>query len=164
MKKIVALAALALTALSASAADNSWYVGADIGSTSFKWTGDSATKTGFGGLVGYTLNQNVAFEGSVRRLGSQNGVNVDAWQASALGLLPLNQQFTVYGRLGATRNSVSETTNNVTVSANKTRALIGVGVDYKIDKSWALRAEYNDLGDNDNVRINQFNVGATYSF
>ena len=164
MKKIVALAALALTALSASAADNSWYVGADIGSTTFKVTGDSDSKTGYGALVGYTLNQNIAFEGSVRRLGSESGVDVNAWQASVLGLLPLNQQFTVYGRLGVTRNSLDISQNNVDVSVNKTRALIGVGVDYKIDKNWALRAEYNDLGDNYNVRIDQFNVGVTYRF
>lgn len=176
MKKIFAAAALTLIAASASAAGNGWYVGADVGSTKFKAEGDSDSKTGFAGLVGYALNENVAFEATVRRLGSENvggsDVKANALQVSVLGILPVGNGFSLYGRLGAGRNSLDISEKNVTVSITSTEAVLGLGAAYQINNNFSVRAEYADLGSNKieaggfstKVKISQFNVGVNYSF
>ncbi|RQO63295.1 hypothetical protein DBR47_01755 [Paucibacter sp. KBW04] len=176
MKKIFAAAALSLIAASASAAGNGWYVGADVGSTKFKNEGETITKTGFGALVGYSLSENVAFEATVRRLGSWDVDSVDtsanALQVSVLGILPLGNGFSLYGRLGASRNSLDASYQNVTASVSSTEAVFGLGAAYQINNNFSVRAEYADLGNNKieagnfstKVKINQFNVGLNYAF
>ncbi|PND37342.1 hypothetical protein C1O66_07230 [Paucibacter aquatile] len=176
MKKIFALAALAFAATTACAADNSWYVGGDVGSTKFKGNGESDTKTGFGATVGYQLNTNVAFEASVRRLGSakDSGVklSVNAIQLSALGIAPINNEFSLFARLGVSRNSLDFTVNSAEVSFHKTKAFFGLGAAYQIDKALSLRAEYANLGNNKvdvagvplESKIHQFNLGLNYAF
>ncbi|MCV2422495.1 porin family protein [Paucibacter sp. DJ2R-2] len=176
MKKIFALAALAFAASTACAADNSWYVGGDIGSSRFKIEGDSGSKTGFGASVGYQLNTNVAFEASVRRLGSdtEDGLklSVNALQISALGIAPLNKEFSLFARLGVSRNSLDFTVSNIDLSLHKTKAFFGLGGAYQFDKALSLRAEYVNLGNNKisaggesaEFKIHQFNLGLNYAF
>lgn len=176
MKKIFALAALAFAASTACAADNSWYVGGDIGSTKFKAQGDSSTRTGFGATVGYQLNTNVAFEASVRRLGSwkEDGIKLSAnsLQLSALGIAPLNKEFSLFARLGVSRNSLDFTFSKVDFSLHKTKAFFGLGGAYQFDKALSLRAEYVNLGNNKisaggesaEFKIHQFNLGLNYAF
>jgi len=176
MKKIFALAALAFAAATASAADNSWYVGGDIGSTKFKLLGTSSTRTGFGATAGYQLNTNVAFEASARRLGSWkvNGdeLSANALQISALGIAPINNQFSLFARLGMSRNSLDLDEGKVTYSIHKTKAFFGLGGAFQIDKALSLRAEYVNLGNNKisdgsdsiEVKMHQFNLGLNYAF
>ncbi|MCZ8077338.1 MAG: porin family protein [Paucibacter sp.] len=179
MNKFIAAAALTLIAGAASAApaaESNFYIGGDIGSSKFKAEGDSASKTGFGATLGYTLNPNVAFELSARRLGSwkEDGIKVkaNALQASVLGIAPITNEFSLYGRLGLSRNAVDATEGNVTASAHKTKALFGVGASYQLAKNVSLRGEYMNLGSNKlgsgadtiTVKMHQFNVGVNYAF
>jgi OOP family OmpA-OmpF porin len=176
MNKFIAAAALALIATTASAADSNFYVGGDIGSSKFKVDGESGSKTGFGATLGYTLNPNVAFELSARRLGSwkEDGVTVkaNALQASVLGIAPITNEFSLYGRLGLTRNSVKATEGGYSGSVHKTKALFGLGASYQLAKNVSLRGEYMNLGSNKlgsgadtvTVKMHQFNVGVTYAF
>jgi len=176
MNKFIAAAALALIATTASAADSNFYVGGDIGSSKFKVDGESGSKTGFGATLGYTLNPNVAFELSARRLGSwkEDGVTVkaNALQASVLGIAPITSEFSLYGRLGLTRNSVKATEGGYSGSVHKTKALFGLGASYQLAKNVSLRGEYMNLGSNKlgsgadtvTVKMHQFNVGVTYAF
>ena len=176
MKKIFALATLAFAAATASAADNSWYVGGDIGSSRLKALGESSSDTGFGASVGYQLNTNVAFEASVRRLGSgkEDGVklSVNALQISALGIAPLNNEFSLFARLGVSRNSLDVSVSNVDVSIHKTKVFFGLGGAYQFDKALSLRAEYVNLGTNKfsagnasfDAKLQQFNLGLNYAF
>ncbi|MDI4632128.1 porin family protein [Pelomonas sp. V22] len=191
MKKIIALAALAFIAAHASAADKTWYIGGDVGSTQFKADGDKERKTGFGATLGYSLNENVAFELQARRLGKASltetvgSVNytttlkANSLSVSVLGILPLNNEFSLFGRLGYARNSLdlstkaSNAAGTVSFDGHKNKALFGFGADYKINNNLSLRAEYVNLGKNKvNVggigelesKIQQFNVGANYAF
>jgi len=172
MKKIFALTVLAFAAATASAADNSWYVGGDIGSTKFKVLGESDNKTGFGAVVGYKLNTNVAFELAARRLGTwkEDGdeLSANALQVSALGILPLSNEFSLFARLGVSRNSLDLDEGRVSVSVHKTKAFFGLGGSYQIDKALSLRAEYANLGKNKidsvEIKIHQINVGLNYAF
>lgn len=177
MKKIIALAALAFIAAHASAADKTWYVGGDIGHSQFKAEGEKDSKTGFGATLGYSLNENVAFELQARRMGKwkEDGVSLsaNALQASVLGIAPLTKEFSLYGRLGMGRNSLDLSQGNASFSLHKTKALFGFGGDYAIDKNLSVRAEYVNLGSNKiattgansvTVKIQQFNVGLNYGF
>ena len=172
MKKIFALTVLAFAAATASAADNSWYVGGDIGSTKIKALGESVNKTGFGAVVGYQLNTNVAFELAARRLGSADDVSANAVQVSALGILPLSNEFSLFARLGVSRNSLDLDEGKVSYSIHKTKAFFGLGGSYQIDKALSLRAEYANLGKNKigsgvdsvEIKIHQINVGLNYAF
>ncbi|QPF71841.1 porin family protein [Roseateles sp. DAIF2] len=176
MKKAFVLAALAIAAGQTLAAGSAWYVGGDIGSSKFKVEGEKSSRTGFGGTVGYSLNENVAFEVQARRLGrwtlDGEKLSANSLSASVLGILPLSKEFSLYGRLGYARNSLDWSEGNVSVSVHKNKALIGFGGAYAIDKNWSLRAEYVNLGKNTigsgadrfDVKINQFNLGAVYAF
>lgn len=190
MKKIIALAALAFIAAHASAADKTWYIGGDIGSTQFKADGDKERKTGFGATLGYSLNENVAFELQARRLGKAtfnetiSNVNytstfkVNSLSVSVLGIVPLNNEFSLFGRLGYARNTLdlsikpSNASASITADGHKNKALFGFGADYKIDKNLSLRAEYVNLGKNKisiaggeaESKIQQFNFGVNYAF
>ncbi|PND37340.1 hypothetical protein C1O66_07215 [Paucibacter aquatile] len=179
MNKFIAAAALALIAGTASAApgtDSNFYIGADIGSSKFKVDGESGSKTGFGATLGYTLNPNVAFELSARRLGTWKEGSVsakaNALQASVLGIAPITNEFSLYGRLGVGRNSLTVTEGGYNGTERKTKALFGLGASYQLAKNVSLRGEYMNLGSNKlgsgadtvTVKMHQFNVGVNYAF
>ena len=83
----------------------------------------------------------------------------DAWSLSVKGTLPINQQFDIFGRLGWTYNrselNASATAANWPVAArpitwsaseNRSDALFGVGMEFKPQKNWGIRAEYENYG------------------
>lgn len=158
MKKLLALAIAAAVA-PAFAADNV-YVGGDIGRTK----AEDVSKTGVGAFVGYTLNENVALEGALRRLGSSDGFSGNAVQFSVLGTLPLTKEINVYGRLGYGRNSLDGKVAGVNTSVSEWKPIVGAGVSYAIDKHISLRGEYSYLGKPLGSKVSQFNFGAAYSF
>lgn len=176
MKKFVALAALAFIAAHASAADKTWYIGGDVGSSQFKALGDSERKTGYGATLGYSLNPNVAFELQARRLGKwkdgSSTLSADALQASVLGIVPISKEFSMYGRLGASRNTLDLSQGNLNYSLRSTKTVFGFGGDYALDKNLSLRAEYSNLGKHKigtnsgsvDVKVQQVNLGLNYGF
>jgi len=190
MKKVIALAALAFIAAQASAAEKTWYVGGDISSTQFKADGDKERKTGFGATLGYSLSENFAIELQARRLGSASfsetidsvtystKVRANSLSASVLGIVPVNNEFSLFGRLGYSRNSldfsVKPSNASVTINADghKNKVLYGFGGNYQFDKNLGLRLEYVNLGKNKinvagaeaEAKIQQFNLGLNYSF
>jgi OOP family OmpA-OmpF porin len=114
-------AALALTAAMAAQADvqPGFYVGAGFGSTKIDDDGfDDAgidfddSDTGFKVFGGYSFNQNFAIEASYFDFGEASGsfddfvgpvsfdVGVSGLSASAVGVLPLSDMFSLFGRLG----------------------------------------------------------------
>lgn len=174
MKKIlvcVALAALGTTAM----ADTGMYVGGDLSSTKFKFPGDSEHKTGLGAHFGYALNENIAFEATVRNMGHWNingtKYSVNSINASALFKAPMGD-FALFGRVGYARNSLDWTHGSYSASQHRNKALFGVGGEYKVAKQVTLRAEYVNLGSNKigegsdslDVKMAQFNFGASYHF
>lgn len=107
-----------------------------MSSTKFKAEDVSDSKTGFAGLVGYALNENVAFEATVRRLSSENvggsDVKVNALQVSVLGL----------GAAYQVNNNFSVRAEYADLGSNKIEA----------------------GGFSTKVKISQFNVGVNYAF
>jgi len=176
MKKTMALAALALISTGAFAADKTWYVGGDVSSSQFKIEGEKERKTGFGLLLGYTLNENVAFEVQARRMGKWKdgsaSLTANSLSASVLGIAPISKEVSLFARVGLGRNTLDYTEGNLSISVHENKALIGFGVDYAFDKNLSLRGEYVNLGNNKigsgsnqlGIKIDQFNIGLNYAF
>lgn len=158
----------------ALAADNSFYGAVDIGQSKAKDfcnTGglagvavtscnDTATAWRLG--LGYQFNQNFGVEANYGDSGNFDatatvlGLPVTAngsatiFQLAVTGALPISDSFAVTGKIGAAHASVDVSGSAagipVALSANSTDVTYGIGVRYNINKTMAIRAQYEDLG------------------
>lgn len=128
------------------------------------------TDTGYKLTLGYQFNPNLAVEGSFADLGkfhySYTGTGgwagldgewdykVQAWTLAAVGSLPLSEQFSVFGKIGATvAKAKSSLDHNIPAlpptvgdSTSRTNLLWGVGARYDFTETFGIRAEYEDHG------------------
>ena len=204
----VALAAsaigMALTATSVQAQAqaqerNGFYVGAGIGYTLNMQENESVysgngpekrTDTGFKFYGGYQFNNNWAIEGQYVNLGTyaadtKRFVNnrhmtakASGMSVAAVGMLPLGQSFSLFGKAGAILKTVDASEYNDTKTlrrefkSTKTNVLLGLGAEFNVTQQLALRAEYEyfgktALGANDNgpkLRNDMISIGARYTF
>lgn len=117
------------------------YVGGSLGIND----GESAWRL-FGG---YRAHRNAAIEFGYADLGEMNiggnAVNSDAWELSALGILPFGERVSAYGRLGFYRGEargggITETNTDLT---------FGLGAQYDVNRNIGVRLEwqrYSDFG------------------
>jgi OOP family OmpA-OmpF porin len=175
-KLLSALAALTLTGVCASSfaaepvATKNVYLGLDVGESIAGSTCDgipagiscSNTATAFRGLAGYQFSPNWAVEVHYTDFGTDNisgsyfGVGVDG-QYKAIGeevafalLIPLNQQFSLTGRLGVASTKVTTSINAVglTVNASSTKATAagGFGVRFQVNDTFGVGLNYDYYG------------------
>ncbi|PUA27425.1 MAG: hypothetical protein B0W54_12655 [Cellvibrio sp. 79] len=142
---------------------------------------------------GYKFNDNVAIELTYRDLGeigeesidysddydfySEKGtVSASAFQLSVLGAISLGEAATLYGRVGvADLELESKYKYNVIAngqhfsgsesdSDSKNKAVFGVGLSYSFFPSFAVRAEYSQYGEWEDLTISTTTIGLTYQF
>jgi OmpA-OmpF porin, OOP family len=134
------------------------YVGGSIGSTAIT---DLSSKVGFGGYVGYKINENFAVEAGAQSLGKYivagSDVNASALNVSVVGSVPVDPKFSVFGRLGY--GSLTATANGAS-AADTNSALFGAGVRYHLNQNLAIRGEYTRLASDTGT----FAVGVQYGF
>lgn len=167
MKKLMALAMAAAFAAPAFAAD-AFYVGADIARTRISDDGVKLNATGGAVFAGYQFNETFGLELGYRNFGSDSvtiantkvDVKGNALQLSVLGSLPLNKEFSVFGRLGVNRVEAKATAGNGSAKESDTKALIGVGLRYAVSKEFGLRVEFQKPESNTNV----LSIGADIRF
>jgi len=145
LKKIIASAALAILTCSASAAvPNTAYAGVDGGGTKINGLGDN--EGSYGAFIGYSFQENFAVEIGARRLGSwvYRGADVDINQyaASVIGTLPLQNQFSLFARLGYNKVKADLSLQGVSTDATDSGLLYGVGVGYNFTPTIAVRIEF----------------------
>lgn len=190
MKKIVASilmsAAIAapVFAADAPAADNAFYMGANIGFTkASSIAGKDATKAN-GGLFslvgGYQLNKYFATEIQYAYLGKAEyntirtnaSATTNSFGLNALGLVPVSNSFSLYGKFGLAFNIASVSNFSASVSG-KTRFMptIGMGVQYNVVPTFGLRAGWDrydakveDTGTAYNYHKNAWSLGGLYRF
>jgi len=164
LKKFAVAAVLALGASSSFAANNVptgpaptlWYGGLDVGSSKVDDFDDR--KTSVGGFVGYGFSQNVAVELGYRQLGkfTYSGIDVTAKQThlSVIGSLPLNPQFSVYGRLGYNNVKVDVNVGGYSGSGDTNGVMYGVGAHYRFTPDILGRVEFQKpTSDSTNVHV-----------
>ncbi|PHV12278.1 outer membrane beta-barrel protein [Chitinimonas sp. BJB300] len=166
-----------------------FYMGADLGRTNLKDTEDGSGfkghATNVGVFGGYQFHPNVAVEVGYRDLGKVkddlteviNNVPVSvnasvkshAVYASLLGIVPVSNETSLYGRLGAARLKVKSAATAIGLqipdeTLNKTKAMFGLGARSAVSKEFGLRVEYNQFGKIDGLKISTFFVAGDYHF
>jgi len=144
MKKIIAVALLSAAVALPAHADSGPYAGLKVGGTHVGFNGLSkSSDTAFGALLGYQYNRNFAVEGEYTDLGRFATVGVngksDAWGLSAVGILPLDDNFSAYGKLGIAR---SGTSTSAATGVNRTAATYGLGGQYDATPMIGLRLSW----------------------
>ena len=152
-------------------------------------TSDSNHDTGYKIFGGYQINRNFAVEGGYFDLGRFNygfttvpsgGFNGDTrvrgLNLDLVGMLPLSDRFSVFGRVGAnyaqSRSTFSSTGNiglgNFNSRNNNTNAKVGLGLEYAITPALSVRGELERYRISDPVRnkgyIDMASVGLVYRF
>ena len=140
--------------------------------------------TGYKIFAGYQFTPNIAVEGGYVWLGTQKyratytggAASVDAkgegFNIDVLGILPLNDTFSLFAKLGAIdakmSGSVSATGSGgsavVNVSQTEWKANYGIGATYNFTQALGLRAEIERFDFPSSSSANLYSVGAQYKF
>jgi OmpA-OmpF porin, OOP family len=183
MNKRVALNGLVLAGMFASASvladvQPGFYAGASVGKASIEvdGAGFDADDTAFKVFGGYNFNANFAVELAFidggkpdERFGAgQVEVAVDGINLSAVGRLPVNDKFSVFGKLGFASYDVEvkgRIGNTVVASDSGSDEDLsyGIGAAFNIIPAVELRAEYEAIDVSDGS-FNVLSVGGVYKF
>jgi OOP family OmpA-OmpF porin len=183
-RKLLALCAAGATmfaaAAPASAQGTSFYIGASAGTTSSNvcdnlgGLGLTACDDGDTGLKiygGALLNQNFALELGYADLGKVTATgpggtataSVDGLQFAALGILPLNPKFSLFGKVGLYLWDVKVAGSGGSISDDGNDIMLGLGLMWNLTQQFALRAEWERF-DVDGDDIDMISVGAQFRF
>ena len=179
MKTLIATLSFIVLSTPAFAQDDGFYAGINLGdgkpdiNTPNGTSKDSSLVVG--GVVGYKFNKYLAIESQYTGIGKvtdkQNGsAKGDAISLSGLGILPVTDNFDLYGKLGVavTKTSVSGIASMS--DATRTAVTYGVGAQYNVNQNIGVRLgwdRYNaGIGGtgNKNVDADVISVGALYNF
>jgi OOP family OmpA-OmpF porin len=191
MTRIVACAVLAVPS-AVLAQDARFYIGGSFGQAEANGFCDDlqTIATGFGSVSscdekdsawkffgGYQFNPNFAVEasyfdyGSVSASGQFLGTpisvsgDVSAFGIAALGILPLGNNFSLFGKLGLLRTEVDAAASVLgaagSESEDETGLHFGVGVMFDLGRNFAIRAEWER---NDEVEVDMMSIGIQVRF
>lgn len=192
MKKLIFALIAGATAMGAAQAQTTSfvphaYLGAGIASADHEFNLPGATNVDSDGFKasgklfgGYEFNQmwgveagytdfrkshaNYTLNGTQGRADSDGHSFYVAGKATA----PINDQFSVYGKLGAAYNKASLTATDPALNRDfsKTELYGGVGVQYNLNQNVALTAEYERYGKSKDfgAKADVWTIGAKYNF
>ena len=110
---------------------------------------DKNSQAVVGVVAGYKFNPYLAVEAQYTGAGKvtdqvSGSVKVDAPSLSGIGYLPLNDHFSLYGKLGvaSTKSKVSGGLNDYR-DATRTGATYGIGAEYRFDQAVAMRVGWD---------------------
>lgn len=166
------------------------YVKLNIGQSNFSDLGplSDIDATAFSIAYGYQLDKTWAVEGGYLNTGRASMSASDGTASASLGLrtqslflagvgaLPLNEAFSVYGKLGLAINrssGASSVAGTGTVldgasSGKTTKAspLLGIGVAYQITPEWQASVDYSYLHEvtDGSAKLSMWSAGLRYNF
>jgi len=186
MKRILLAALIVIASSSASQAyAEGAYIGADVifGHYTFDVPGvaindDSANSVAGRILAGYNFNQTWAIEGGYADFGTakynfSNGslnTKTHSLYVAAKASVPLDEKFSLFGKLGAARNDVdregSGSGTAFTQSFIHGSLYAGVGAEYKLNDKFAVTFELEHCGFLNSVNGNDvvISTGLRYNF
>jgi OOP family OmpA-OmpF porin len=182
LKRLMVAATLALGASGAyaqHAQESGWYGGLDVGGSHLSGINtdslDSFDKsdTAFDVNLGYRLNRNFAVEGAYTDLGKfhfssalgDGDVKPTAVSLSAVGILPLQSNFSLYGKAGIAHTE----TKGLDASDTKDGLLAGAGVMYDFNRNVYAKAGWDRFDDVGNDATGKghadiYSLGVGYRF
>ncbi len=186
MKKNVLFALIAaLAAPLAAHAEGNYYVGGNVGRAEQKVDVDGLSfkehKTAYKVYGGYNYTENFGVEVGFADLREAektgNGARIaskpQSLYVAAVGILPLEDQFALFGKVGVAYNHVKVSASVAGFSGsgsdNQASPYVSVGASYQLNKNVSFVAEYEYFGkiakDGDaNIKANLVSVGARYAF
>jgi opacity protein-like surface antigen len=191
MKKAVTALALAATLSSpAFAAAPGGYIDFDYGpafytNANFGGTGNNLTFANPSAIQlggGYRFNPNMAVEGGLVALGDSviygtgytDTLSSSALYGAVVGLIPLGAPVDLFGKFGLAAVSVQETwsgANYWTSTASQLNIMFGFGAQFNINRSWGIRAQYQNFGSvkmnvspYSSVGVSTVSIGGVYTF
>lgn len=186
MKKLIIALIAGCAAMSAAQAQNA-YVGAAVTTSDSNFRIGGATNINSGGYKGsgkifggWELNDMWGVEAGYTDLRSVEGsytlgntagrVQADGSRTYLAGKAswPVNQQVSVYGKLGVAYNKidVSTSTPNLSWEDDETDAYGALGAQYKLNQNVSLIAEYERYGSKKDwgAKADTWSIGARYAF
>lgn len=181
MKKTFAAALLSVAVATPAFADSGFYIGGTLGSAKTNNFGTAvltkSSDTVYGGLVGYQFNQNFGVEAQYTGAGKFSTATMsgksDVLGVTAIGTLPLADNFSVYGKLGIARSKTKISDTTLTYQGtSRTAATYGVGVQYNATAQLGVRVGWDrygsavktNTGASNNFNSNVLSVGVVYAF
>lgn len=190
MKKLIVALIASAAAMSAAQAQQTApraYVGAGVASADHEFDRAGATNVDTAGYKasgkifgGYDFNQTWGVEAGYTDFRKSDvnysigGANVrgetkgHSTYLAAKATLPVNEQVSLYGKLGVARNKSELNTINAVenISRSKTEAYGAVGAQYNLNQDVALIAEYERYGKSKDFgqKADVWTIGAKYSF
>jgi OmpA-OmpF porin, OOP family len=159
--------------------DTGLYLGASVGQAT---SGDCNVPscddkdTSYRVFGGYQFNRNLAVEAGYAPLGEVSGGNLNletnAWDLVGVGIWPLNQQFSIYGKLGF-YNAEAKLSGPVSGKKTTTDLTYGLGGQFNISRNLGLRLEWQRYGGVEapqiggvggDTDIDTLNLGALWKF
>ncbi len=155
------------------------YVGASIGESKYDIdcaSGFSCDRkgTGFKIFTGGRFHDIVGLELSVLDMGKASRAGGDTWarglNLSAIGNLPINDRFSVFGRLGGTYGWTKTESSSTSLQSGKDQGIglgYGGGINFNLSANWGLRAEWERhrfefINTKDDIDL--FTIGFNYKF
>lgn len=185
MKKLIFALITGAAAISAAHAQSpSPYIGLGVASSdhSFKIGGAELDGDGFkpslkvfGGVditpmwaveAGYTDLRKADFNYRIGGAGATGEADGKRVYLAGKATMPVNEQVSVYGKLGAGYTKVEASGPSFSYKDSETGVYAGVGAQYNLNKQVALTVEYERYGKSKDfgAKADAFTIGARYSF
>ncbi|HQC29065.1 MAG TPA: outer membrane beta-barrel protein [Methylotenera sp.] len=170
------------SSMAAFADDQGFYLGANagIGKPNINTpNGLDKSSSAVGGIVlGYKFNPYLGTELQYTGIGKvtdnvRGTAKGDATSFTAIGTLPLNEDFSLYGKLGVAVTKTTVTSNLAPMNdATRTAPTYGAGAEYHLNKNLGMRLGWDYYagavnetgGSKNNIHSNVVSVGAVYNF
>lgn len=166
------------TTLAQATRDMGWYAGASIGQMESQESCPSGFScdlkdTAWKFFGGYRINRNFAAEAfwgewgeiSVSLGGATATVEARTIGVAGLGILPLGQQFELFGKLGIGNTKLKATGSGLATglsdSDSGSDVLFGFGAAYNFTRNLGVRAEWERLNDSE---LDIMSIGLQYRF
>lgn len=185
----VLAAATASGAAVAASDESGWYVGASAGRSTFEYSGGfEVDEDAWGVHGGYRFNRYFAIEGGYADQGSQRYVidcdpgvfcvpeaypfvidqSFERLDLSLVGILPLGEQFDVFGKVGYVQATYDETFKqgllpSGSFSEEYSEAVYGVGGRWHFTPAWSLRLAW-DRSKMEDVDVDSYWLGVEFRF
>jgi hypothetical protein len=189
-KRLLGAFAIHAACFPALAQDTGFYVGGALGQASYREVcRDFDALVGVQGAFGCSSQQDTAGKvfagwrflrylaaelsyidyGEVKAQGAVGGARVTATSSvkaagiSALGILPLGERISVFGRLGLLQSKTHTQSAGAASAGNhgETELHVGIGGMAQLGRGWALRLEFERLND---TRIDLSSLGVQHLF
>ena len=155
-------------------AQNGFYAGASIGQSTIDGcsglTNCDDEDTAWKIFGGWEMNKNIAFEaawvdiGKIRGSigGSAVSAKIDGWTLAAKGTLPLNDQFSVYGKLGMISWDAKGGGAASGIDDDGTDLMYAIGAQYMFNDKFGIFGEWEWYDIDDDVDL--LSIGALIKF